>query len=70
MLSSIRPMPLDLYGLSVTPPLGGCTSSPSTQVPSDLTSSVDTIPSTLNKQEQNSPVIYPWMRKAHINNPG
>jgi hypothetical protein len=76
MASSIHSMSLDLYGLSITPPSGGCTSSPpprsSTQVPSDLISPIDTIPSSssLNKQEENSRVIYPWMRKVHINNPG
>jgi hypothetical protein len=58
----VHSMSLDLYGLSVSPP--------STEVPSDLTSTAETIPSSLNKQEQNSPVIYPWMRKVHINNPG
>jgi hypothetical protein len=61
----IPSMPLDLYGLSVTPPVP---SSPHT--PSNLTSPVDTIPSSTTKQDQNSPVIYPWMRKVHINNPG
>lgn len=66
----VHPMSLDLYGLSVTPPPIGCTSSP--RPPSTQTSPINTIPtsSLLNKQEQNSPVIYPWMRKAHINNPG
>lgn len=60
-------MPLDLYSLSVTPPLV------STQTTNNLTSPVETIPlssSSSNKSDQNSPVIYPWMRKAHINNPG
>jgi hypothetical protein len=73
MVSSIHPMALDLYSLSITPPLGGCTSSPPPPPPPSIqtTSPVDTIPSSsLNKQDQNSPVIYPWMRKAHINNPG
>jgi hypothetical protein len=73
MVSSIDPMSLDLYGLTITPPPGGRTSSPpshSTQTPSDLTSPIDTIPSSLNKEEQNSHVIYPWMRKVHINNAG
>jgi hypothetical protein len=69
MVSSIHPMPLDLYGLSVTPPVP---SSPPT--PCNLTSSIDIIPSSSSssttKQDQNSPVIYPWMRKVHINNPG
>ncbi|CAF1089511.1 unnamed protein product [Adineta steineri] len=73
MISSIHPMSLDLYSLSVTPPPNGCPSSspilPSTQTQNDLTISTDTIPSSLNKQDQNSPVIYPWMRKVHINNP-
>jgi len=65
-------MPLDLYGLTITPPPpNGCTSSPPplTQVPNNLTSPVDTIPS-LTKSDQNSSVIYPWMRKSHINNTG
>jgi hypothetical protein len=64
MVSSIHPMPLDLYGLSATPP---APSSPGT--PNNLTSPIDTIPAT-TKQDPNSPVIYPWMRKVHINNPG
>jgi hypothetical protein len=67
----VSSMSLDLYGLSITPPPGGCTSSPpSTQTPSNLTSPINSIPSLLNKQDQTSPVIYPWMRKVHINNPG
>jgi len=59
-------MALDLYSLSVTPPapLNVCpSSSPPT---SNLTSPVETT----TKQDGNSPVIYPWMRKVHINNPG
>jgi hypothetical protein len=68
-------MSLDLYGLTITPPPpNGCTSSPpppppSTQIPNNLTSPVDTI-SSLTKSDQNSSVIYPWMRKSHINNTG
>jgi hypothetical protein len=45
---------VDLYSFSVT--------SPTTEV----VPSIETIP----KQDQDSPVIYPWMRKVHINNPG
>jgi len=66
-------MSLDLYGLTITPPPppNGCTSSPppSTQIPNNLTSPVDPIQS-LTKSDQNSSVIYPWMRKSHINNTG
>ncbi len=62
-------MPLDLYSLSITPP-----PPPPPPPSSNLTSPVNTIPSSssssLNKSNQNSPVIYPWMRKDHINNPG
>lgn len=50
---------LDLYGLSVTPP------------PSSTPSNLNENPPIINKQEEStSPVIYPWMRKVHINNPG
>ncbi|CAF3465363.1 unnamed protein product, partial [Rotaria sp. Silwood2] len=76
IISSINPMSLDLYGLSLSPPPGLHRSSPcppsSIQPSNDLSSSIDLIPSSslLNKEEQNSPVIYPWMRKVHINNPG
>jgi hypothetical protein len=45
---------IDLYGLSVTPPT------------TEVVQTIETIP----KQDQDSPVIYPWMRKVHINNPG
>jgi hypothetical protein len=61
IISSIHPMSLDLYGLSVTPP-------PSTRIPSDLSSlstPVDSISSSSNKHE-----IYPWMRKVHVTNSG
>ncbi len=66
----IQSMPIDLYSLSITPP---APSSP--QIPNNLISPVDRIPSSsssssINKQDPNSPVIYPWMRKVHINNPG
>ena len=77
MVSSIHPMPLDLYGLSITPPppssanaAGGCTSSPAAPSSTQQTSPNDPNSSSLNKQEDTSPVIYPWMRKVHINNPG
>ncbi|CAF0979220.1 unnamed protein product [Adineta ricciae] len=76
MVSSIHPMPLDLYGLSITPPppssanaAGGCTSSPAAPSSTQQTSPNDPNSSSLNKQEDTSPVIYPWMRKVHINNP-
>ncbi|CAF1163567.1 unnamed protein product [Rotaria sordida] len=73
MISSINPMSLDLYGLSISPRSGLPRSSPcppsSIQPSNDLSSSIDIIPSSsLNKQEQNSPIIYPWMRKVHITN--
>ncbi|CAF4935413.1 unnamed protein product [Rotaria sp. Silwood1] len=76
MINSINSMSLDLYGLSVSPPPGMRRSSPcltSSIEPSNelLSTSIDLIPSSssLNKEELNSPVIYPWMRKVHINNP-
>ena len=67
MVSSIHPIPLDLYNVSITPP-----APTSPQTPTNLTSSIDPIPSssTTTKQDENSTVIYPWMRKVHINNPG
>ena len=56
-------MSLDLYGLSITPPPPSSTPSNANDIQSTTT--------TTNKQEQSSsPVIYPWMRKVHINNPG
>ena len=55
----IPSMPLDLYGLSVTPP------------PSSTPPNLNENPTIMNKQDEStSPVIYPWMRKVHINNPG
>jgi len=68
-------MGLDLYGLSMSPPLPPPPpSSPpsSNRNSSDLISlsiPIDSISSSLSKQ-QSPPVIYPWMRKVHINNPG
>jgi hypothetical protein len=35
-----------------------------------LSTSIDSISSSISKQQQTPPVIYPWMRKVHINNPG
>ena len=80
----IHPMNLDLYGLSMSPPPppsssivpNGTSSSPppcsndhstnlhSSEI-SSLTNSLDSI-----SKQQTPPVIYPWMRKVHINNPG
>lgn len=76
MISSINPVSLDLYGLSISPPTIRNQTSPclpsSISISNDLNSSIDvtSLSSTLNKEEQDSPVIYPWMRKVHINNPG
>ncbi|CAF4312893.1 unnamed protein product [Rotaria socialis] len=75
IVSSINPMSLDLYALSISPSSGVHKSSNcpplSIQHSNDLNSSINIVASlsSLNKEEQNSPVIYPWMRKAHINNP-
>ncbi len=81
MISSIHPMSLDLYGLSMSPPPPPPpssssivpTGSSSTPPPpsttdhnsSELVTSIDSI-----SKQQTPPVIYPWMRKVHINNPG
>ena len=90
LVSSIHPMNLDLYGLSLSPSstgllANGSSSSPpaatSTDHPTSTTSSdlpalstsLDSISSSMGKQQQQQqgpPVIYPWMRKVHINNPG
>ncbi len=63
MISSIHPMSLDLYGLSMSPPPPPPPSSSS--IDSELVTSIDSI-----SKQQTPPVIYPWMRKVHINNPG
>jgi hypothetical protein len=85
MINSIHPMSLDLYGLSMSPPppsssivpTGSSTSPPpppssadhSTNPNSSEIGSLSTSIDSISKQ-QNPPVIYPWMRKVHINNPG
>jgi hypothetical protein len=84
MINSIHPMSLDLYGLSMSPPPAsssivptGSSSSPPPPSSTDhsintnsceivtLSTSIDSI-----SKQQTPPVIYPWMRKVHINNPG
>jgi hypothetical protein len=81
MINSIHPIGLDLYGLSMSPPPpsssivpNGSSSSPppppssndhSTNPNSSLSPSIDSL-----SKQQTPPVIYPWMRKVHINNPG
>ena len=74
IISTIHPMNLDLYGLSMSP----SSSSPSNisnnhqmnnSTNPDLNLLSSTIDSSMHKQ-QGPPVIYPWMRKVHINNPG
>lgn len=76
-------MSLDLYGLSMSPPPPpssssivptGSSSSPPPQTSSTDLNSSDLVPlsssiDSMSKQ-QTPPVIYPWMRKVHINNPG
>ena len=63
---------VDLYGISLSPPststlLANGSSPPplpalSTDVNRNDGNSIDS--------KQSPPVIYPWMRKVHINNPG
>ncbi|CAF1275263.1 unnamed protein product [Adineta steineri] len=75
MINSLHPMGIDLYGLSMSPPAPP-PPPPSSSPPSStnrnssdlipLSTSIDSISSS---SKQNSPVIYPWMRKVHINNP-
>lgn len=67
MINGTTSMNIDLYGLSMSPPSQSTlnpngSSPPPPSSTTDLSSSIDT--------KQNSPVIYPWMRKVHINNPG
>jgi hypothetical protein len=50
---------------SPPPPLPPCSTDHSTNPNSSELSSIDSI----SKQQQTPPVIYPWMRKVHINNP-
>ncbi len=74
MINSIHPMSLDLYGLSMSPPPPpppppSSSSPPPLPPPTDLNSSETTSIDSISKQ-QTPPVIYPWMRKVHINNPG
>jgi hypothetical protein len=84
MINSIHPIGLDLYGLSMSPPPvpssivpNGSSSSPPLPSSTDhslnpnssdllsLSPSIDSL-----SKHQTPPVIYPWMRKVHINNPG
>jgi len=82
MINSIHPMSLDLYGLSMSPPPPSSSIVPTGSSPpppsstdhstnpnsseiGSLSTSIDSI-----SKQQNPPVIYPWMRKVHINNPG
>ncbi|UJR34887.1 hypothetical protein I4U23_027666 [Adineta vaga] len=70
MINSLHPVNLDLYGLTMSPTAPPPSSSPLSSIDrnsSDLIPLSSTIDS-LSKQ-QTPPVIYPWMRKAHINNP-
>jgi hypothetical protein len=82
MINSIHPMNLDLYGLSLSPPQSAIvpngssespplslTDHPTTTTTSDMISLSTSHDSSLVKH-QAPPVIYPWMRKVHINNPG
>lgn len=70
MINGNNSMNIDLYGLSMSPstinPHGSPPPPPTTDhsnhILNDLSSPCDS--------KQNSPVIYPWMRKVHINNPG
>ncbi|CAF1660690.1 unnamed protein product [Adineta ricciae] len=61
---------LDLYGLSMSPSIPAPSSSPPSSM--DRKSS-DLIPLSVSNdplsKQQTPPVIYPWMRKVHINNP-
>ncbi|CAF0903621.1 unnamed protein product [Adineta ricciae] len=61
---------LDLYGLSMSPSIPPPSSSPPSSI--DRKSS-DLIPLSVSNdplsKQQTPPVIYPWMRKVHINNP-
>jgi hypothetical protein len=81
MINCLNPMGLDLYGLSMSPPLpppppssppssnDHCTTNRNSSDLISLSIPIDSISSSLSKQ-QSPPIIYPWMRKVHINNPG
>ena len=58
-------MSIDLYGLSISPPARSTINPTGSPPPPSSTTDLSSIDT-----KQNSPVIYPWMRKVHINNPG